>query len=145
VKVGSLCTGYGGIELGLAMAGEQVDLRWIAEFDTALAGGIYGGTDVPNLGDITAVDWSTIERVDLITAGFPCQPFSAAGAQQAEADPRYLWPAVRDAVAALTPDRVLLENVRNPPGPRVRRMADVHPGRPRDRRAAPLGRAQGHR
>ena len=45
--------------------------------------------------------------------GFPCQPFSAAGAQLAESDPRYLWPAVRTAIAHLRPPRVLLENVRN--------------------------------
>lgn len=111
MKVGSLCTGYGGIELGLRLAGEDIDLRWLAEFDPALDP--LHPTGVPNLGDITRVDWSSVEPVDLLTAGFPCQPFSAAGRQQAEDDHRYLWPAVRDAVETLMPDRVLLENVRN--------------------------------
>jgi DNA (cytosine-5)-methyltransferase 1 len=108
VKVGSLCTGYGGIELGLHLAGEDVDLRWVAETGPTAA------LMTPlNLGDIRTVDWSTVERVDLLTAGFPCQPVSAAGRQRGEADDRWLWPAVLDAITALMPDRVLLENVRN--------------------------------
>jgi len=111
VKVGELCAGYGGISMGLRLAGEDVDLRWLAEFDRALD--VLHPAGVPNLGDITTVDWSTVEPVDLLTAGFPCQPVSAAGAQLAEADPRWLWPEVHRAVAALRPPRVLLENVRN--------------------------------
>lgn len=112
MRVGELCAGYGGIGLGLALAGEQIHVSWIAEVDEKVSA-IWDGTGIDNLGDITKIDWTQVEPVDLLTAGFPCQPVSAAGAQLAEADPRWLWPAVRDAIAALLPDRVLLENVRN--------------------------------
>lgn len=109
--VGSLCSGYGGVEMGLALAGLNVDLRWLAEVDPALDPVHPAG--VPNLGDISRVDWSEVERVDLITAGFPCQPVSAAGRQRGTADDRWLWPHVRDALATLQPNGFLLENVRN--------------------------------
>ncbi len=77
MKIGSLCTGYGGIELGLSLADVAVDLRWVAEIDESIPHA--GDPWCPNLGDITAVDWSTVERVDMVTAGFPCQPTSSAG------------------------------------------------------------------
>lgn len=109
MRVGSLCTGYGGIELGLTLAGERPDVRWIAETSPHLA----GLHDAPNLGDLRLVDWSLIEPVDLLTAGFPCQPVSAAGRQRGESDERWLWPHVARAIAELNPVRVLLENVRN--------------------------------
>lgn len=107
-RVGSLCTGYGGIELGLAMAGVEVDLRWTAEVEPALAGR-YGQ---PNLGDIRTVDWRDVEPVDLLVGGIPCQPTSAAGRRLGEDDPRWLWPYTRDALEIMRPDRFLLENVR---------------------------------
>ena len=50
MKIGSLCTGYGGIELGLSLAGVAVDLRWLAESEPDLAA--LHPTGVPNLGDI---------------------------------------------------------------------------------------------
>lgn len=110
MRVGSLCTGYGGIELGLTLAGEAVDVRWLAEVDPALAP-LHGTT--PNIGDIRVVDWSSVEPIDVLAAGFPCQPVSAAGRQCGDADVRWLWPAVFQAVAELQPTHVLIENVRN--------------------------------
>ena len=110
MKVGEICAGYGGIVLGLRLAGVDVDLRWLAENDPVLDP-LHGTT--PNLGDITRVDWSAVEPVDLLTAGFPCQPVSAAGRQLGEADARWLWPAVLEAVTTLRPRQVLIENVRN--------------------------------
>ncbi|HET6481235.1 MAG TPA: DNA (cytosine-5-)-methyltransferase, partial [Actinoplanes sp.] len=115
MRVGSLCTGYGGIEMGLTLAGVDVDLRWFAEADPAL-GPVHAARfppDVPNLGDIKTVDWSAVAPVDLVTAGFPCQPVSAAGRQLGERDERWLWPWIADALAALRPKAFLLENVRN--------------------------------
>ena len=49
--------------------------------------------------------------VDLITAGFPCQPFSVAGKQQGEDDPRNMWPATRDTIGIIRPKNIFLENV----------------------------------
>ena len=49
--------------------------------------------------------------VDVITAGFPCQPFSVAGKQRGEADERNMWPATTDVIRIVRPRLVLLENV----------------------------------
>ena len=50
-------------------------------------------------------------RVDLVTAGYPCQPFSLAGKGLAEADPRHLWPDIKRIVGEVQPAVVVLENV----------------------------------
>lgn len=66
---------------------------------------------VPNHGDITAIDWSEVEPVDILTAGFPCQPVSNAGKRKGHEDDRWLWPDVASAIRVLRPRLVLLENV----------------------------------
>lgn len=110
ITVGSLCSGIGGIDLGLERAGMTV--RWQSEIDPYACRVLAKHwPDVPNLGDIKQIEWSTVERVDLICAGYPCQPFSLAGSRQGEADPRHLWPFVLNAIRALRPRWVLLENV----------------------------------
>src|SRR5215471_3212685 len=67
--------------------------------------------DVPNLGDVTKVDWRQVERPDLICGGYPCQPFSVAGTRRGTDDERHLWPYFRDALGVLRPEWALLENV----------------------------------
>ncbi len=112
LTVGSLCTGYGGMELGLRLAGVQAELAFVADPDPASAKLLalrHAGT--PNLGDIWQVDWTRQPAVDIITAGYPCQPFSYAGHRQGVHDDRHLWPAVFAAVRDLRPRHVLLENV----------------------------------
>lgn len=49
--------------------------------------------------------------VDVVVAGFPCQPFSAAGKQLGADDPRNMWPATADALRLIRPRYALLENV----------------------------------
>jgi DNA (cytosine-5)-methyltransferase 1 len=49
--------------------------------------------------------------VDVVTAGFPCQPFSVAGNQKAEQDDRNMWPATLDIIRAVRPRHAYLENV----------------------------------
>jgi DNA (cytosine-5)-methyltransferase 1 len=69
---------------------------------------------IPNHGDITAIDWTTVEPVDVLTAGFPCQDLSYAGrgAGIKEGTRSGLWYTVADAIRALRPGLVVLENVR---------------------------------
>ena len=108
MRVGSLFTGYGGLDL--AVGG---DLAWYAEIEPAACKVLahhYPG--VPNLGDITQIDWSTVPSVDIITGGYPCQPFSQAGHRKGKDDERHLWPFVRDAIRTLGPRYAILENVR---------------------------------
>jgi DNA (cytosine-5)-methyltransferase 1 len=109
---GSLFAGIGGIDLGLERAGW--DCRWQVEWDPFCQHVLgHHWPDVPRYGDITTVDWGTVERVDLLVGGFPCQPVSAAGKQKAQADDRWLWPQFARAIRELRPRLVLVENVRN--------------------------------
>jgi len=108
VRVGSLFSGYGGLDL--AVGGE---LAWYSEVEPAACKVMEAHhPGVPNLGDITKVNWSDVPPVDVITGGYPCQPFSTAGHRKGTNDERHLWPHVRDAIRAIRPDRVVLENVR---------------------------------
>jgi hypothetical protein len=81
VTIGSACSGYGGLEMGLSLAlGGNTRTAWHIEFDkhpAAILEHRYPG--VPNYGDVTAVDWSALSPMDVLTAGFPCQDVSHAG------------------------------------------------------------------
>jgi DNA (cytosine-5)-methyltransferase 1 len=108
--VGSLFAGIGGLDLGLELAGMNV--IWQSEIEPYCCRVLAKHwPDIPNLGDVREVDWSTVERPDLICGGYPCQPFSLAGARRGETDERHLWPAMRDAIRVLRPRYALLENV----------------------------------
>lgn len=112
LRAGSLCSGYEGIGLGLSEAGIAHELVFVADPDPAAAKVLaHHYPHVPNLGDITAVDWPTVAPVDLLAAGYPCQGFSLAGQRLGEEDERFIWPHVADAVRLLRPRSVLLENV----------------------------------
>lgn len=107
MKIGSLFTGYGGLDL--AVGG---DLAWYAEIEPAACQVLahhYPG--IPNLGDITAINWAEVEPVDVITGGYPCQPFSHAGNRKGKNDERHLWPYVLTAIRAIRPRYAILENV----------------------------------
>jgi DNA (cytosine-5)-methyltransferase 1 len=109
---GSLCTGILGAELALEMMGLDPDLLWYSEIDKdackILAKRVPG---VPNLGDLKLIEWERVEPVDVLTAGYPCQPFSTAGKRKGTDDPRHLWPWICDAIRVLRPRITLLENV----------------------------------
>ena len=108
MKVGSLFTGYGGLDL--AIGG---DLAWYSEIEPAAIQILeHHFPGVPNLGDITKINWDEVEPVDIITGGYPCQPFSHAGSRKGSGDVRHLWPYVREAIRTIRPDFAVLENVR---------------------------------
>jgi DNA (cytosine-5)-methyltransferase 1 len=109
VIVGSICSGVGGLDL--ALGGE---VAWHVENDPGanrvLAARWPG---VPNYGDLKVVHWELATRVDVITAGWPCQPFSLAGKRKGAADDRHLWPFVVEALDELRPRWFIGENVRS--------------------------------
>jgi DNA (cytosine-5)-methyltransferase 1 len=108
ITVGSLFSGIGGLDLGLERAGMTV--IWQSEINPfASAVLAHHWPDVPNLGDITTIEWSEVERPDLICGGYPCPAFSQAARGRNVAD--NLWPWMRDAIEALQPRWVLIENV----------------------------------
>lgn len=112
MRLAELCAGYGGLGMALTHSGWPVELAWYAENDpdanTVMAA---HHPHVPNIGDLTTADWSSCEPVDIIAAGYPCQPWSAAGKKLGMDDERWIWPDIADAVRTLRPRWVLLENV----------------------------------
>jgi DNA (cytosine-5)-methyltransferase 1 len=112
VKVGGLFEGYGGLTTA-AQAVLGGDLAWYSEIDPAASRVLaHHHPDVPNLGDITRVDWSTVEPVDVLAGGFPCQDISNAGRREGITGERSgLWSHFAAAIGALRPRYVLIENV----------------------------------
>ncbi|MFJ9419985.1 DNA cytosine methyltransferase [Streptomyces sp. NPDC101227] len=72
--IGSLCSGYGGLDLGVQAALGGGTLAWHAEIDPGASRILSRHWPaVPNLGDITTVNWADVPGVCVLTAGFPCQ------------------------------------------------------------------------
>ena len=111
----SLCTGYGGIDMALEAAFDAQTVA-VADIDKGACKILaHRYPDAPNLGDITAVDWSAwAGRVDIISGGTPCQDLSHAGrrAGMTEGTRSNLWVAMREAIATIRPSLVVWENVR---------------------------------
>lgn len=110
LRVGSLCSGYGGLELALDILGIEHQVAWFAETAPAASALLaHRWPSVPNLGDLTRI--VDVEPVDLVTAGFPCQPVSQAGARLGPSDRRWI---IRDVVRIWRASRarwLILENV----------------------------------
>ncbi len=112
-----LCTGIGGFSLGLKLVGgvrTVCYVEWDGYCQQLIQQRISGGhlDDAPIWGDLRQFDGKPWRgSVDLITAGFPCQPFSVAGNQQGEADERNLWPDIARVIREVRPRFVFMENV----------------------------------
>lgn len=114
MNIGSLFSGAGGLD----MAVEHVfggNVVWHCEQDKAASKVLaHRWPNVPNLGDITAVDWTAVEPVDVLCGGFPCTDVSAAGKRAgiAEGTRSGLWSEMAVAIGVLRPSIVIIENVR---------------------------------
>ena len=111
MKVGSLFAGIGGFDLGLERAGFEI--AWQVEIDPycqrVLAKHWPG---VPRYGDIRAIDWATVPRVDVLCGGFPCQDLSFAGKRAGiDGERSGLWSEYVRAIRALRPRYIIVENV----------------------------------
>lgn len=113
--IGSLCTGYAGLDMGVAAAlGGNAHLAWTADDDPYVSRLLAHRFPItPNLGDLTRVHWPGVEPVDVLTAGFPCQDVSAAGqgAGIEKGTRSGVWTHVMDAARHLRPNLLVLENV----------------------------------
>lgn len=113
MKIGSLFSGAGGLDLAV----ERVfgaETAWMVEFDKHPSAVIeHRFPGVPNLGDVTKIDWHEVEPVDIITGGSPCQDLSTAGARNGmtEGTRSNLWVAMREAIEIIQPRLVVWENV----------------------------------
>lgn len=109
LRVGALCAGYGGLELGLAAAGVGHVLSWYAEIGDAASVVMASHYSAPNLGDLCRI--TDPPQVDVVTAGFPCQPVSAAGHQKGVNDERWIIDDVCRIARAAGATTLILENV----------------------------------
>ncbi|MEU0213581.1 DNA cytosine methyltransferase [Streptomyces sp. NPDC006265] len=108
-----LCAGFGGLEIAVEeLTGERV--AYMAEIDRYAAQILaHHHPDIPNLGDITTIDWTElIGLVDVICAGFPCTDISNAGHRKGiDGEKSRVWYNVAEAIRVLRPRLVFLENV----------------------------------
>jgi DNA (cytosine-5)-methyltransferase 1 len=113
-RIGSLFSGTGALDMAVhEVLGATT--AWFVEYEAAPSKILaHHWPDVPNYGDVTKVDWSRVEPVDIITGGSPCQDLSHAGKRAGMTDGTRsnLWVAMREAIAQLRPSLVVWENVR---------------------------------
>jgi DNA (cytosine-5)-methyltransferase 1 len=129
VNVLALCAGAGGLELGVKLAVPGARCVGYVERDAFAAAVLVARMEdaaldsAPVWDDVADFDgrsWRGV--VDCVAAGFPCQPFSAAGKRRGTADERWLWPDIARVLREVGPRWVFLENV---PGLVRRGLADV--------------------
>ena len=112
MRLGSLCTGYGGLEIAVSELFKHAKLQFVSDIDpevNTLLSHYYRET--LNLGDLTNINWSQVPEIDLLCAGYPCQPFSTAGKREGEQDDRAIFEYIANGISVLRPRWVLLENV----------------------------------
>jgi DNA (cytosine-5)-methyltransferase 1 len=112
--IGSVCTGYGGLDLGVLAAFDGGRIAWCADPDPHIAAILARRMPgVPNHGDVRAIDWASVEPVEVLTAGFPCQDISAAGRRAGiENGARSgLWTDIVAGIRLLRPALLVVENV----------------------------------
>lgn len=111
LTIGSLCSGMGGLDMGVQQV-LDAEVAWHCEYAAAPSKILaHHWPEIPNHHDLTTTDWAAVEPVDILTAGYPCQPFSGNGSRGGQDDPRHLWPAVFRAIRQLRPRYIFLENV----------------------------------
>lgn len=113
-----LCAGYGGIELGLKRAIPNLRSVALCEVEAFAVANLVAKMEsgclepVPVWPNLKTFPWQSFRGcVDILTGGYPCQPFSAAGKRQGADDPRHLWPYIARGIRILQPRLCFFENV----------------------------------
>jgi DNA (cytosine-5)-methyltransferase 1 len=114
MKIGSLFSGYGGLDLAVSKV-TGAEVAWHCEWDDAPSKILEQRfPDVPNYRDVSKVDFTSIKPVDILTGGFPCQDLSLAGERAGLKDGTRsgLWSEFARAIEEIQPRLVVIENVR---------------------------------
>ncbi len=111
ITAGSLFTGIGGFDLGLAQAG--ISTSWMCEIDPACRSVLQRHfPGVPIYEDVKTIGRDNVTRVDVLTGGFPCQDLSVAGKREGLAGKRSgLWWEFARVIDELEPQWIIAENV----------------------------------
>jgi len=113
-----LCTGYDGVGRGLkqvfpnlrSIAYVEIEAFAIANLVSKMEEGQMD--EAPIFTDVKTFPYRKFRGcVDILSAGFPCQPFSSAGSRKGVEDPRHIYPYISEGIALCRPRYVLLENV----------------------------------
>ena len=114
----SLCSGYGGIDLGIKKACGNVRTIAYVEIEAFACANLVAKMEAglmdaaPIWTNLKTFPWAAFRgKVDILSGGYPCQPFSAAGKRLGTDDPRHLWPFIRDGIRAMRPAACFFENV----------------------------------
>lgn len=108
---GSLFSGIGGFDLAAEWMGweNKFHCEWNPFGQKILK---YYWPNATSYEDITKTDFTIHEgRIDILTGGFPCQPYSTAGKRKGNADERHLWPEMLRAIREIKPTWIVGENV----------------------------------
>jgi len=111
LRHGSLFSGIGGFDLAAQWAGWQNVFHCeINPFGQQVLK--YYWPHAESFSDITTSDFSKYEHtIDVLSGGFPCQPFSTAGERRGTEDDRHLWPSMLEVIRTIKPRYVVGENV----------------------------------
>ena len=105
-----LFSGIGGFALAARWAGiETVGFCEIEEYPRKVLAKNFPGVTIHH--DIRELDGNEYAGIDIITGGYPCQPFSTAGKRKGQADDRHLWPEMLRVITQARPVWVIAENV----------------------------------
>jgi DNA (cytosine-5)-methyltransferase 1 len=114
----SLCAGYGGIDIGLGRAIPSLRTIAFSEIEAFACANLVSKMEAglldaaPIWTNLKTFPWDEFRgKVDILSGGYPCQPFSAAGKRLGEEDPRHLWPFIADGIVRMRPRICFFENV----------------------------------